>query len=192
MLPKFFIDFKIISIKQNYFKISYCINAICCSMKMENYPVKLEIFALKSEDDKLNRQLIGHLLFPVRNIPTLPLSRALTNKSRWYKLIGLASAEWRSQKPELFLSIMITDKEFFHRSKEDLMIQNPLDDSILSDIPAESDILTSQQGIFIRLLKDEGVLQVGDIDTACDVFLTKILLKTARNLETVRILIFRN
>lgn len=156
-------------------------------MKMENYPIKLEIFALKSEDDKLNRQLIGHLLFPVRNIPTLPLAKALTNKSRWYKLIGLAS-EWRSQKPELFLSIMITHKDFFTRSKEDLMIQNSLDDSILIDIPSESDILTSQQGIFIRLLKDEGVLQVGDIDTACDVFLTKILLKTSRNVETVSVI----
>lgn len=155
-------------------------------MKMENYPIKIEIFAVKSDTDPLDRQLIGHLIFPVRNIPFLPPTKALTYKSKWYKVIGLA-AEWRAQKPEIMLSLMITDREFFMRTRNALMTSGISNDSVfVVDENPEFDILTSQQGIFIRLLKEEGLLQVGNIDTDCDVFLAKILLKCVRNVENVR------
>lgn len=154
-------------------------------MKMENYPIKIEVFAIKSEQDPSQRKLIGHLILPVRNIPFLPPTKALTFKSKWYKLIGLAT-EWRAQKPEVMLSLMITDREFFTRTRAALMAPSHSNDSVfvVDEIP-EFDILTSQQGIFIRLLKEEGLLQVGNIDTDCDVFLAKILLKSVTNVENV-------
>lgn len=155
-------------------------------MKMENYPIKIEVFAIKSEDDPLERQLIGHLICPVRNIPFLPPTKALTYKSKWYKLIGLAT-EWRPQKPEIMLSLMITDREFFERTRTALMAPSQSNDSVfVVDENPDFDILTSQQGIFIRLLKEEGLLQVGNIDTDCDVFLAKILFKCVKNVENVR------
>ncbi|XP_063708008.1 centrosomal protein of 120 kDa [Culicoides brevitarsis] len=154
-------------------------------MKMENYPIKIEVFAVKSEKDPSQRKLIGHLIFPVRNIPFLPPTKALTYKSKWYKLIGLAS-EWRVLKPEIMLSLMITDKEFFSRTRTALMTPNrSVDHEFLGDVTPKYDILTSQQGIFIRLLKEEGVLQVGNIDTDCDVFLAKILLKNVVHAESM-------
>lgn len=153
-------------------------------MKMENYPIKVEVYSVKSGEETHKRQLIGHLLFPVRNIPLLPPTKAISAKSKWYKLIGLTS-EWRSQKPELLLSIMITDQEFFLKTKDALMEATRSEESILVDLNPEFDILTSQQGLFIRLLKDEGVLQVGNIDTDCDVFLAKIQLKQVKYLENV-------
>lgn len=157
-------------------------------MKTENYPVKVEVYTIKAGEDSHKRQLVGHLLFPVRNIPLLPPSKAILAKSKWYKLIGL-SAEWRAQKPELLLSIMITDQEFFLKTKDALMEPSRSEESILVDLNPDFDILTSQLGLFIRLLKDEGVLQVGNVDTECDVFLAKIQLKQAKFIENVRVVL---
>lgn len=155
-------------------------------MKMENFPVKVEVFTAKSSDEKHNRQLIGHLLFPVRNIPLMTPTKAISAKAKWYRLIGLAP-EWRAQKPELLLSIMITDQEFFMKTKDALMETTRNEDSLMVDLNPQSDILTSQQGLFIRLLKDEGVLQVGNVDTDGDIFLAKIQLKQAKHIENVSI-----
>lgn len=47
-------------------------------------------------------------------------------------------------------------------------------------------IFFSFLGIFIRLLEEEGLVQVGNIDTNCDVFSVKILMKSLRFLENVR------
>uniref|UniRef100_A0A336LVM1 CSON001222 protein n=1 Tax=Culicoides sonorensis TaxID=179676 RepID=A0A336LVM1_CULSO len=155
-------------------------------MKMENYPIKIEVFAIKSDQDPSERKLIGHLIFPVRNIPVLPPTKALTCKSKWYKLIGLAT-EWRAQKPEIMLSLMITDKEFFMRTRPIEIVPSSVqsNESMFGDDNPEYDILTSQKGIFIRLLKDEGLLQIGNIDTDCDVFLLKILLKSVKNVDNM-------
>lgn len=56
---------------------------------------------------------------------------------------------------------------------------------VIDPVPVNS-MLSSQQGIFIRLLQDEGLLQVGNIDTKCDIFVVKLLLKNIRHLENVR------
>lgn len=47
-------------------------------------------------------------------------------------------------------------------------------------------IFFSFLGIFIRLLEEEGLVQVGNIDTNCDVFSVKVLMKSLRFLENVR------
>jgi len=46
-------------------------------------------------------------------------------------------------------------------------------------------MLRSQQGIFIQLLQDEGLLQVGDIETNCDIFVVKIILLNGKQMQKV-------
>lgn len=46
-------------------------------------------------------------------------------------------------------------------------------------------MLSSQQGISIELLQDEGLVQVGDTDIDCDVFIVKVMFKNANNLGQV-------
>ena len=79
---------------------------------MENVPIKIDCFSLPKKEGIGLRKLIGSILIPVRSIPLYSLSKALQIKPKWYRLVGLSS-EWREQRPELLLSIMITDKEFF-------------------------------------------------------------------------------
>ena len=46
-------------------------------------------------------------------------------------------------------------------------------------------MLMSQNGIHIELLQDEGLLQVGDMESDCDIFIVKLMFKTAKHLEQV-------
>lgn len=160
-------------------------------MKLENLPVKIECFALKNDKGSIDRtakERIGYILIPIKNIPTVPLPKALHVKPRWMKFIGL-SKDWRPQKPELLLNIMITTKEFLECDKaEELESHSNFEcgDSIVIDENLSPSMLTSQKGIFVRLLQEEGLLQVGSIDTNCDVFVVKIIMKNLRYLENVR------
>lgn len=160
-------------------------------MKTENLPVKLECFSLRNYKGNLNepiKEQIGYILVPVRNIPVLPLAKALQAKPRWQKLIGLPK-DWRQHKPELLLNVMITDKEFLTCDKTGILESHGSDSIVIEENPVPC-MLTSQKGIFVRLLQQEGLLQVGNIDTNCDVFLVKILLKNLRYLENVSLSTF--
>lgn len=53
-----------------------------------------------------------------------------------------------------------------------------------------ADMLTSQGGLYIKLLQDEGLLQVGNMETNCDIFIVKLMFKNARNLEHVREILY--
>lgn len=96
-------------------------------MKTENVPIKIECFSLTSKDGntETGREFIGSILIPVRSIPLYPLSKALQIKPRWYRLIGL-SPEWRQQKPELLLYIMITEKGFLDSGHSLLSAKEPV------------------------------------------------------------------
>lgn len=179
-------------------------------MKTQNLPVKLECYAIDSQKKAAEREYIGSILIPVRSIPVCPITKALQIKPRWYRLIGLSS-KWRQQRPELLLYIMITEKEFFDSRnsipevlslKEPVSVFNilisadykttnfkvriPNTETVVIDTVPMISMLNSQQGIFIKLLQNEGLIQVGDIDTKCDIFVVKLLMKNIRNLESVR------
>ena len=156
-------------------------------MKQENLPIKLECFVLKQFNGNLEtavRDKFGYILIPFRNITILPIAKAVEMKSRWNKITGL-SKEWRQIKPELLMSVMITDPEFMTCDKTMRQESQGLEsqDSVIINVYP---MIQSQQGIFIRLLEEEGLLQVGNIDTNCDIFFIQIMLKNVRFMENVR------
>lgn len=159
-------------------------------MKAENLPVKLECYALKDFKRSVvdaTKEHIGYILMPVKNIPIISLNKALQMKPRWMRLIGL-SKDWRQQKPELLVNVMITSKEYLTCDKNEVLESQtelePSDSIVIEENPIPR-MLTSQQGIFIRLLQDEGLLQVGNIDTEQDIFRVHILIKGIRNIENI-------
>lgn len=158
-------------------------------MKTENLPVKVDCYALrnfKKSVDGATKDHVGYILFPIKNIPIIDLPKAVQMKPRWMKLIGL-SKDWRQHKPELLLSIMITNKDFLTCDKTEVLetLGVEVQDSIVIEENPIPCMLSSQKGIFIRLLKEDGLLQVGNIDTDCDVFKVDILIKNIRFLENV-------
>ena len=158
-------------------------------MKTENLPVKIDCYALRSYKGKVNeatKEHVGYILCPVKNIPIFSLQQALQTKSRWVKLIGL-SKDWRQHRPELLMNIMITSNDYLTADKSQLLESHGIEssDSVVIEENPVPCMLTSQRGIFIRLLKEEGLLQVGNIDTNCDIFTVKILMKNIRYLENV-------
>ena len=81
----------------------------------------------------------------------LPVAKAVQMKPRWTKVIGL-SKEWRQIKPELLMSVMITDREFMTYDKT-LRQESQGIESQESVIINVYPMIQSQQGIFIRLLE---------------------------------------
>jgi Cep120 protein len=154
-------------------------------MKSENLPVKIDCFALKNFKGGLEgatREHIGYILVPVKTIPLVSPTKAIQMKPRWMKLIGL-SKDWRSQKPELQLNIIITSKDFLN--DRSTLLSQEIDSANSIVFEEHPCMISSQKGIFIRLLKEEGLLQVGNIDTDCDVFIVNITMMEVRHLETV-------
>lgn len=158
-------------------------------MKTENLPVKIDCYALKNFKGNVieaTREHVGYILCPVKNIPIVSLQKALQIQPRWTKLIGL-SKDWRPHKPELLMNIMITSSDYMSADRSQLL-ESHIVESSDSIVTVENPILSmleSQKGIFIRLLKEEGLLQVGSIDTNCDIFMVKIVMKNIRYLESV-------
>lgn len=156
---------------------------------MENLPVKIDCFKLNNYKGDLNdavKEHIGYILIPVKNIPTHPLVKAYQVKPRWHKFIGV-NREFRQYHPELLLNIMITEKSFLTANKTIMHESYNLEsgDSITFEENPNPCMLTSQKGIFIRLLQEEGLLQVGNIDTECDIFVVKILIKHVKFLDSI-------
>lgn len=78
-------------------------------MKEQNKPIKLECFLISPSNSNL-RENIGFVLVQMRSIPFWNLRKNGLMKPHWYKLMGVES-KWKSQKPELLLSVSITQKE---------------------------------------------------------------------------------
>lgn len=158
-------------------------------MKIENLPVKVDLYKIKNYNGDLNvaqKEHIGYVLLPVRGIPMLPIQKAVKSKCRWMKLIGL-SKDFRPHKPELLMNIMITDKEFLSIDKNKILEAQMIEsrESIMFEENPNPSMMTSQKGIFIRLLQKEGLLQVGSIDTDCDIFNIRLLIQNIKHLDTV-------
>ncbi|EDS32124.1 conserved hypothetical protein [Culex quinquefasciatus] len=152
-------------------------------MKTENIPIKIECFAVDGVQ-RTAQALIGHLLLPLRSVPLLPSSKAATVRPRWYRLIGLNSPEWKSQKPEVQLLAVITDKGYLGLGKKaESDSERELDRSLVIFTNPEPARLNSKDDLPILLLEERGLLQVGDFETERDLFLVKIVLKYATQLQ---------
>ncbi|XP_055541997.1 centrosomal protein of 120 kDa [Wyeomyia smithii] len=152
-------------------------------MKTENLPVKLECFSI---DQNANQQRvqIGHLVLPLRSVPLIPSIKADTVKPRWYRLIGLANPEWKSQKPELQLTVLITDKRYLlpdrKKPQEDTELET--DRCLVIFANPQATRLESRENLPIRLLEERGLLQIGNGEQESDIFLVKIVLKHVKQL----------
>lgn len=80
-----------------------------CRMKVENMPIKVDCYALKDEKTDIKTH-IGYVLLPLRNIPLLPIGKALQAKSRWYKLLGLGKL-----KNNIITKIKNNNKNIFRK-----------------------------------------------------------------------------
>lgn len=161
-------------------------------MKLENLPVKIDCYAWKENKEKDPKVHIGYILTSLRNIPVLSVAKACEVKPRWQRIIGLGK-DWRAYHPELLMNIMITDKAYLSTNREtnlpasSAVIEkfDPEDSIIIEENPKETCMLTSQQGLFIRLLEEEGLVQVGGIDICCDIFIVKVLMKNIKHLDSI-------
>ncbi|EAT44240.1 AAEL004352-PA [Aedes aegypti] len=156
-------------------------------MKTENLPIKLECYEVDvpaAGQQPLQRTLIGHLVLPLRSVPLLASAKADSVKARWFRIIGLSTPEWKSHKPEVQLTVVITDKEYLNpvRRKGQDSEKEP-DRSLVIFTNPEPSRLGSGEGLPIRLLEERGLLQVGSHEQECDLFLVKIILKYAKQLQ---------
>lgn len=156
-------------------------------MKTENLPIKLECYEVDvpaAGQQPLQRTLIGHLVLPLRSVPLLASAKADSVKPRWFRIIGLSTPEWKSHKPEVQLTVVITDKEYLNpvRRKGQDSEKEP-DRSLVIFTNPEPSRLGSGDGLPIRLLEERGLLQVGSHEQECDLFLVKIILKYAKQLR---------
>ena len=74
-------------------------------MRSGQVPLKLECFAVKSND---NKEKLGYLLLSLRSAQVFTKSNINNVKANWHKLLGLKS-ELKTHKPELLLALSIHD-----------------------------------------------------------------------------------
>lgn len=75
-------------------------------MKTDNLPIKIECYSINTVGG--HRELIGFIIIPLRTIPLSKGTNIEKPSMRWHKLIGLSS-QWKPQKPELHMCVVITD-----------------------------------------------------------------------------------
>lgn len=98
-------------------------------MKTDNRPVKLECFLKTRKSELSPRRSIGTLLLPIRGVQVLSSLSNVTvsyffRKHYWHKLnngellkfklhwhkLGALGSEWRANKPEIYLMLIILKK----------------------------------------------------------------------------------
>lgn len=92
-------------------------------IKTDHRPVKLTFSACRGGG--LERKTIGSLLLPLRGLPVLSTTgshNAPHLKTIWHKLICISS-EFRSQKPEVLLTLAIIKKSILHTKDFDHLMQ---------------------------------------------------------------------
>lgn len=140
-------------------------------MKEENQPIKLECYMQTTET---NRQLIGFILLPMRNIPFWNSRKIGMMKPHWYKLHGL-SQESTARKPELLVSLSIGNKEEILNEDEKKLI--PVEADVKSKEHALNN-LESQPDLFVDKVGNNEINIVGiEQTTEQNDFIVEIILK---------------
>ncbi|XP_055382421.1 centrosomal protein of 120 kDa [Condylostylus longicornis] len=151
-------------------------------MKTENLPIKIECFLSSFANGQETFSLIGYVLIPLKSIPVTLSKNRTMSKPHWHKLFGLNS-EWKIKKPEVCLQVLISDDVpqrslGLYGQKNQTSNNNFALDSIET-----SAMLCSQKGLYIELLNEEELLQVGDKKTNCDIFTLNLKFLNANNLD---------
>ncbi|XP_053960376.1 uncharacterized protein LOC128864641 [Anastrepha ludens] len=157
-------------------------------MKTDNRPVKLEIFIKSGRTDTSPRRAIGSFLLPIRGVPVIANLKNVQLKLHWHKL-NVLSSEWRQNKPEIYLLLVIVKKNLIDSGQFEVFLgkkKGMLNDGLSPKVYETSLMLQSQSNVYVQLLEQVGLIQVGnnpDID--CDIFNVTLTFKQVKNLTKV-------
>ncbi|KAG5321241.1 CE120 protein, partial [Pseudoatta argentina] len=138
-------------------------------MRSEQVSLKLECFAFKENE---GRERLGYVLLNIRSAQVISKCRDLNPKANWHKLLGLRS-DLKIQKPELLLALRVEDRK-------DVTL-NPTAEHSRSLI--EKDVILESNKIIPYLHPDEQLIQLGPLDTCCELFILSIMAMYIKNLH---------
>ncbi|XP_043070788.1 uncharacterized protein LOC6563527 isoform X2 [Drosophila grimshawi] len=156
-------------------------------IKTDHRPVKVIFYSCNNSE----RKTIGSLLLPLRGLPIHGVGGnncPLQLKMFWHKLICVNN-EFRSHKPEVLMLLAIIKKSLLHtKDFKHLMAFNekqartpPLQSPGNS---ITSNMLQSQANIYVQLLVQLGLLQVGnDPLVDCDIIEVVLQFKQVKNVN---------
>ncbi|XP_036233043.2 centrosomal protein of 120 kDa isoform X2 [Bactrocera oleae] len=157
-------------------------------MKTDNRPVKLEIFIKSGRTDTSPRRGIGSLLLPIRGVPVIAALKNVQLKLHWHKL-NVLSSEWRQNKPEIYLLLVIVKKNLIDNGQFEVFLgkrKGLLNEGISPKSSETSLMLQSQSNVYVQLLEQVGLIQVGNNpDMDCDIFNVTLTFKQVKNLLKV-------
>ncbi|XP_004536973.1 uncharacterized protein LOC101453952 [Ceratitis capitata] len=157
-------------------------------MKTDNRPVKLEIFIKSGRTETSPRRGIGSLLLPIRGVPVITVLKNVQLKLHWHKL-NVLSSEWRQNKPEIYLLLVIVKKNLIDSGQFEVYVgkRKGIINETLSPKSSETSLmLQSQSNVYVQLLEQVGLIQVGNNpDVDCDIFNVTLTFKQVKNLLKV-------
>ncbi|XP_016920271.1 centrosomal protein of 120 kDa isoform X1 [Apis cerana] len=140
-------------------------------MRSGQVPLKLECFAVKSND---NKERLGYLLLSLRSAQVFTKWGANSIKPNWHKLLGLKN-ELKIHKPELFLGLSIHDLENTTGNGQ-LELKN------LKECQQTNVQLNK---IIPILLRDERLIQLGPLNICHELFLMNITAISAMHVDSL-------
>ncbi|KYM97554.1 hypothetical protein ALC62_11848 [Cyphomyrmex costatus] len=138
-------------------------------MRSEQASLKLECFAFKENEE--GREKLGYILLNIRSAQVISKCGDLSPKASWHKLLGLRS-DLKIQKPELLLALRVEDRKGVNL--------NPTAE-LRSLI--DKDIILEDNKIIPYLHPDEQLIQLGPLDTCCELFILSIMAMYTGNLH---------
>ncbi|XP_071643108.1 centrosomal protein of 120 kDa isoform X1 [Temnothorax longispinosus] len=138
-------------------------------MRSEQASLKLECFAFKEND---GRERIGYVLLNVRSALVLSKCGDLNPKAAWHKLLGLRS-DLKAQKPELLLALRVEDRK-------DINLNPTVE---LRNLMIDKDVILESDEIIPYLHPDEQLIQLGPLNTCCELFILSITTMCIENLH---------
>ncbi|XP_012528334.2 LOW QUALITY PROTEIN: centrosomal protein of 120 kDa [Monomorium pharaonis] len=138
-------------------------------MRSEQASLKLECFAFKENEV---RERIGYVLLNIRSAQIVSKCPNLSPKANWYKLLGLKS-DLKVQKPELLLALRVEDRK-------DLNLNSTTE---LRNLMTDKNVILESNKIIPYLHPDEQLIQLGPLDTCCELFILSITAICIENLH---------
>ncbi|KAK1131183.1 hypothetical protein K0M31_017471 [Melipona bicolor] len=140
-------------------------------MRSGQVPLKLECFAIKSND---NKEKLGYLLLSLRSAQVFTKSSINNVKANWHKLSGLKS-ELKTHKPELLLALSIHDLDTTTVNAQ-LELKN-LEECQQANVQSNK--------VTPVLLRDERLIQLGPLDVCHELFLMNITAISATYIDSL-------
>ncbi|KAL0117303.1 hypothetical protein PUN28_010273 [Cardiocondyla obscurior] len=144
-------------------------------MRSQQAPLKLECFAFKENE---GRERIGYVLLNVRSAQVISKYGDVSPKASWHKLLGLRS-DLKIQKPELLLALKVEDHK-------DTNLKSAAE---LKNLTIDKDVILENDKIIPHLYPDEQLIQLGPLETCCELFILSI---TAMCTENLHLLLSKN